>query len=66
MLIEVVLHIGEVDFARKPRCFCMHIEVILDLHASRGRMDCTNQRQIWELCQEGHSKSSSEIYRVYT
>jgi hypothetical protein len=22
--------------------------------------------RFWELCQEGHSESSSEIYRVYT
>jgi hypothetical protein len=44
----------------------MQIKVVLDLHASRGRTTVHIRGRFWELCQEGHSESSSEIYRVYT
>jgi hypothetical protein len=53
------LHTNRGGFARRLRWFwiCMHLEVVRSVHI-RGRF--------WELCQEGHSESSSEIYRVYT
>jgi hypothetical protein len=41
----VVLHIDRDGFARKLRWFITQIKVVLDLYASRGRTDCTDQRQ---------------------
>ena len=43
---KVVLHSNRGEFSCRSRWFCIQIEVILDWHASRGRMDCTDQRQI--------------------
>jgi hypothetical protein len=56
---EVNLHVDRGGFACRSRWFwiCMHPEAVRTVQI-RGRF--------WELCQEGHSESSSEIYRVYT
>jgi hypothetical protein len=56
---EVDLYENRGGFARGSRWFwiCMHPKAVQTVHI---------RDKFWELCQEGHSESSSKIYRVYT